>query len=101
MSESFVIIGILLFVVLMLPVLLVRDYRQKRKIRQILEAYRERKAHDTLEPEAIKAEQEEAPEGWGMNNSPFRERKSGLSWGGGNIKASDATRGTKRKLFGR
>jgi len=31
----------------------------------------------------------------------LRDRKSGLSWGGGNIKASEATRGTKRKFLGR
>jgi hypothetical protein len=31
----------------------------------------------------------------------FLERKSGLTWGGGNIKASEATRGTKRKFLGR
>ena len=31
----------------------------------------------------------------------LREQKSGLSWGGGNIKASEATRGTKRKFLGR
>jgi len=31
----------------------------------------------------------------------LRERKSGLTWGGGNIKASEATRGKKRKFLGR
>jgi hypothetical protein len=31
----------------------------------------------------------------------LKERKSGLSWGGGNIKASEATRGTKRKFLGK
>lgn len=31
----------------------------------------------------------------------LREQKSGLSWGGGNIKASEATRGTKRKFLGK
>ena len=31
----------------------------------------------------------------------LREKKSGLSWGGGNIKASEATRGTKRKFLGK
>lgn len=31
----------------------------------------------------------------------LREQKSGLTWGGGNIKASEATRGTKRKFLGR
>lgn len=31
----------------------------------------------------------------------LRDKKSGLSWGGGNIKASEATRGTKRKFLGK
>jgi len=31
----------------------------------------------------------------------LKERKSGLTWGGGNIKASEATRGTRRKFLGK
>jgi large-conductance mechanosensitive channel len=31
----------------------------------------------------------------------LKEKKSGLTWGGGNIKGSEATRGTKRKFLGR
>ena len=31
----------------------------------------------------------------------LRDRKSGLSWGGGNIKASEAQRGTRRKFLGK
>jgi len=31
----------------------------------------------------------------------LRDKKSGLTWGGGNIKASEATRGTRRKFLGR
>lgn len=31
----------------------------------------------------------------------LKDRKSGLTWGGGNIKASEATRGTKRKFLGK
>jgi len=31
----------------------------------------------------------------------LKEKKSGLTWGGGNIKASEATRGTKRKFLGK
>ena len=30
-----------------------------------------------------------------------REQKSGLTWGGGNIKASEAKRGIKRKFLGK
>jgi hypothetical protein len=31
----------------------------------------------------------------------LHEKKSGLTWGGGNIKGSEATRGTKRKFLGK
>ncbi len=31
----------------------------------------------------------------------LKDKKSGLTWGGGNIKASEATRGSKRKFLGR
>jgi len=31
----------------------------------------------------------------------LKDKKSGLTWGGGNIKASEATRGTKRKFLGK
>jgi len=31
----------------------------------------------------------------------LKEKKSGLTWGGGNIKASEATRGTRRKFLGK
>ena len=31
----------------------------------------------------------------------LKERKAGLTWGGGNIKASEAKRGTRRKFLGR
>ena len=103
MSENFILIGILLFILVFLPVLLIRDYRQKRKVRQILEAHRQRNEQDSQGPDSGQTEREGdldgAPEGWGMNNSPFRKRKSGLSWGGGNIKASEATRGERRKFL--
>ena len=103
MSNSFILIGILLFILVFLPVLLIRDYRQKRKVRQILEDHRQRKAQASTGPttaqEELEGDQDGIPEGWGMNNSPFRKRKSGLRWGGGNIKASEATRGERRKFL--
>lgn len=109
MSERFVLIGVLLFVVVLLPVLLVRDYREKRKLKRIIESHRMKKELEAnskpypgSEPDALSKQNDQTvPEGWGMNNSPFRNRKSGLSWGGGNIKASEAKRGTKRKFLRR
>ena len=105
MSESFILIGVLLFVLVMLPVILLRDYRQKRKVRQIIESYRmqnKKESHrnnEESEDSHSESDDRSVPEGWGMNNSPFRDRKSGLKWGGGNIKASEAIRGTKRKFL--
>ncbi|MBE0650026.1 MAG: hypothetical protein IH595_04205 [Bacteroidales bacterium] len=33
---------------------------------------------------------------WEMNKSPFRNRKSGLTWGGGNVHGSNASRGERK-----
>ncbi len=110
MSERFILIGILLFVVVMLPVLLVREVRQRRKVRRILESHRHRREGESSrkekeaksDPGTIENQGDtKDPRGWGMNNSPFRSRKSGLTWGGGNIKASEAKRGTRRKFLGK
>ena len=37
--------------------------------------------------------------GWSMNSSPFRERKSGASWGGGNIHGAVPKRENRKKFF--
>lgn len=51
------------------------------------------------------SDHETGPEGKVQKRSDtsfaLRDRKAGLTWGGGNIKASEATRGTKRKFLGR
>lgn len=66
---------------------------------------------DHREQQKKRAERESRPENKSqkLNGSQkrsdasfaLRDRKSGLSWGGGNIKASEATRGTKRKFLGK
>lgn len=37
--------------------------------------------------------------GWGMNDSPYRTRRSGLTWGGGNITAANAKRESRRRFL--
>jgi len=51
-------------------------------------------------PSATIPEGKESPK---RSNADFslREKKSGLTWGGGNIKASEATRGTRRRFLGK
>ncbi len=88
--------GLVLLTLVCLPLYLVDKHREDRKIDQIIKSYEGRKKK---EPEPAKGGQ--SPRGWGMNDSPFRERKSGLTWGGGNIKAAEATRGKRRKFLKR
>ena len=64
-----------------------RERRRKRKERESISR-----------PKNIQDNQDNKRSG--VSHS-LRERKAGLTWGGGNIKASTATRGTKRKFLGR
>ncbi len=55
MSEYFILVGFLLFVVVILPILLDRDYRQRRKVKRIIESYRTGKNKSDSEGEAGKS----------------------------------------------
>lgn len=66
------------------------DHREQRKKR----AQRESASRS-------RTTQEKEPEKRSDTSFSLRDRKSGLTWGGGNIKASEATRGTKRKFLGK
>ncbi len=93
MSKTAILLGIALFVGVILPVLIVRDVREKRRIRKILDSHRNSgsgKASGELHSDPAR--------GWNMNNSPFRRRKSGLRWEGGNVHAANATRGERRRF---
>jgi hypothetical protein len=89
-------LGLALLGLVCLPLFLIDKRNHDRKIDSIIQSYEGRENKDK-EPQ--KASQ--SARGWGMNDSPFRERKSGLTWGGGNIKAAEATRGTRRKFLKR
>jgi hypothetical protein len=64
-----------------------RDELRKRRERESL-------SHESPRDETGKVKHAEG-------SFALKEKKSGLSWGGGNIKASSATRGTKRKFLGK
>ncbi len=63
-------------------------------MKEIIEQYRTEKKEKTKSEADVKH-----PEGWSMNDSPFRSRRSGLRWGGGNIRASEASRQTRKKFL--
>ena len=67
---------------------------EQRRVKKIIASNKNGKVRD-------KAPLSRASEttGWNMNNSPFRKRKTGITWGGGNIKGATATRGTKKPFL--
>jgi hypothetical protein len=93
LNKVFLISGLVLLLLIFLPLVIIDKYLQNKKIDNIIDSY---KGTDTKTIQLKKGET--GSKRWGMNNSPFRERKSGLTWGGGNIKGANATRGT-RKTF--
>ena len=95
-NELMLIGGLILVGVVFFPLLLIDRHRHNKKIDNIIKSYEGREQEVKEIPKSGKGSK-----GWGMNNSPFRERRSGLSWGGGNVKAAEATRGTRRKFLKR
>lgn len=81
-------------VLICIPLALVDKHQQNKKINDIIRSYKDK----TKEEKTIK-HSENSTKGWGMNNSPFRKRKSGLNWGGGNIKGANATRGSRKSFL--
>ena len=63
------------------------------RIDEIIRSHKERRDSDTF------VKPTEVPKGWGMNNSPFRDRKSGLEWNGGNVKGLTAKRSSRKKFL--
>jgi len=97
-NGGYLVTGLILLTGVFLPLVLVDRRRQQRRIRQIIESYKGKISEKKEEDETRSGEQSNA-KGWNMNTSPFRERKGGLTWGGGNIKGANATRGTRRSFL--
>ena len=96
LNNLFLILGFVLLLIIFLPLLITERYLHNRKIDKIIDSYKE------TNKETVPLEKGDSEaKGWGMNNSPFRERKTGLTWGGGNIKGANATRGTRRNFLKR
>ena len=81
------------FCLIFIPMYIIDRIMINRKINRIIREFQEQERKQT-----VLVESGTATTGWNMNNSPFRTRKSGLTWGGGNVYAANASRGT-RKVF--
>ena len=94
-NDLILIISCILLGGIFIPALIIEKYRHNKKIDEIIKSYKGKP-----EPNNIGDDKPQTP-GWGMNNSPFRERKSSVSWGGGNIKGSIPTRGSRKQFLKR
>jgi len=93
-NNIILILGLVLLFCIALPLIIIDRNHQNKKIEKIIDSYK------GTEKTSLQLEKEESKtKGWGMNNSPLRERKSGLTWGGGNIKGANATRGSRKSFF--
>ncbi len=119
-NRQMLLTGLLLTVISITFSLIYKDL-QNRKIRKLLRKYRDSRSPDSLvrKPDRSKgSDGEEVDQGNGGNENDekrtksgekglepgknsLRERKTGLVWGGGNIKGANATRGTKRGFIKR
>ncbi len=94
LNKLFLILGLILLVLVYLPLIIIDEYLHNKKINRIIDSYKE------MDNNTIQKEKGDSKnKGWGMNNSPFRERKSGLTWGGGNIHGANASRGNRKSFL--
>lgn len=94
LNNVLLILGLVLLFIIFLPLIIIERYLSDKKIDKIVDAHKET---DRKTAHSEKGDSE--TKGWGMSNSPFRERKSGLIWGGGNIKGASASRGTRKSFL--
>lgn len=94
LNEAYLILGLVILLFIFVPLILIDKYLHKKKMNSIIASF---KSSDNENKKLNKTVSK--TKGWGMNNSPFRERKSGLTWGGGNIKGANAKRGTRKSFL--
>jgi hypothetical protein len=79
-----------LIILIFIPLSIFDKYKHNKKIKSIIKSYSDKPSkHNSISSGRSEIK------GWSMNNSPFRKRKSGINWGGGNLHGANASRGTR------
>jgi hypothetical protein len=94
--------GSIVLLFIYLPLVIRKRKIHRERMKEIIQNYkRDTNNSETLQSDPGQEVTEKAPghtaKGWSMNNSPFRERNAGATWGGGNIHAANATRNPRKK----
>lgn len=92
-NDLFLGLGLVLLGLVCLPLFVIDRHQHREKMKRIIYGDGQKRERKKVEvPHANK----KGSNGWDMNNSPFRQRNSGLSWGGGNVHAANAKRNKRR-----
>jgi hypothetical protein len=96
--------GSIVFLFLYLPMVMKKRKIHRERMQAIIQKYqndrdvnKKTKLQTDHGPEVSGEETTHKKEGWTMNDSPFRERNAGVTWGGGNIHAANASRGSRKR----
>lgn len=84
--------GIVLIFGVCLPLSIIYHFQKKKNFRSIITSYRKNGKKDISPQKKLKNQK-------GPNYPSFRDKKSGLKWGGGNIHGANATRPSKRSFL--
>lgn len=96
--------GSVVLVFVYLPLVIRKRNLHKKRMNEIIQQYQDQRKSENDAGQQTKPGQETpgkgaktGRKGWSMNNSPFRDRRSGVTWGGGNIHAANAARGNRKR----
>lgn len=96
--------GSIVFLFVYLPLVMRKRKNHRERMKEIIQNYqndRDTNSKIKLQTDPVQEVSGEKTtkkkEGWTMNDSPFRERNAGVTWGGGNIHAANASRGSRKR----
>ena len=86
-------VGLVLIGLVCLPLYFTDKYRQNKKIKKIIASHKGKDNQENMNTKKAKIK------GWDMNTSPFHERKSGVTYEGGNIYGKVGRRNSRRSFL--
>lgn len=90
----YILSGLLLMGLIYSILTFIQNYQRNKKIKKIIESPK-KKVISTSDKNKTPSKRTSS----GLTNMSFRERKSGLTWGGGNIHGALAKRGNKKSFL--
>lgn len=93
-NDLILVLAIVLLGFVFLPLAFINKIRNNQKLDAIIDSYKGRHTG------GLRLKKDKAPfKSWGMNDSPFKERKSGATWNGHSVHGASVSRKTRRKFM--